>query len=129
MLRKMPDSTPPKPDALLTITEQLERLCSEWQRAISEVSRAGASGPGPFAQGQRDVWVQAGKQIGALIESIKAARQSGIYLTDASQQLVALIEDRHKVTMTFLNTLHRGICAAVLAPVEEAPSDEADEAG
>jgi hypothetical protein len=120
---------PPKPDALLTIVTQLEQLRIDWERAISKVSSAGSSGPGPFAQGQRDAWSQAQRQIGALIESIKVARASGIYLTDAQKELIALVEDRHKVTMGFLKSFQKILSGALLLTPVEDPSDEADQAG
>lgn len=124
MSRKLPDSRPPKPDALLTIVSQLERLHGDWERAINLNNTSHSR----FEEGQRDAWRQAQRQVTALIESIKAARASGIYLTDAQAQLVALIEDRHKTTMHFLQTIQRRIVESLL-PKEEPQDGPAGDSG
>jgi hypothetical protein len=111
---------PPKPDALLTLVSQLQILHDEWGRA------ADASGNSDFPRGQADAWRNAQRQIGALIESAKAARKRGIYLTDAQEQLLAHIEQRHKDTLHFLQHLQRRILDS-LKPIQlpEEPTDGA----
>ena len=120
--------TPPTPDALLTIREQLQILHDEWGRA------AALAGHNYFAAGQADAWRQAQKQIGDLIESITVARASGIYLTDAQRALVALIEDRHKTTIHFLSEIQRMIYTTLTleeptnAAEKQAPGEGEDRA-
>lgn len=113
---------PPKPDALLTIREQLQALHDEWGRAIG-------TNAGDFGEGQDDVWRQAQKQVKALIDSITLARKRGIYLTDASREMAELIERRHRETLDFLSLLSRRITKSLLPlqpPEEPADGEEAD---